>query len=209
MICDRRHPSSPHLQVRGFRRGSSIHAAISLTTPPTVPLRIGSLFIEIYIHGGGLLLPRGQTNLADSKLSTCSTLLATFFAEITQLDTSILNCFTAVEWGRLVLAIITAFRLSLPIPSMPSFDHRHAREEIRLSDFLDHMCHETASQADVLSANRIIMDIVKRKFRRQVEMADSKEASQGPRIPSCPMLDGSLEEYLPLWDASLPIPLFH
>lgn len=65
------------------------------------------------------------------------------------------------------------------------------------------MCGESeltaaTKKVDVLSASKVVMKVVKKKYERRLELSEIVNAGQG-----CPMLDGSLDEYLLLWDAGL------
>lgn len=170
---------------------------------------MGSLFLEIYINGGSIFsLSDTATSpipATDTRVAACAPLLGLFFSELSSLDTSVYSLFSAPEWGRLVLAIVMAVRLSLP-GTASSLDHRQARADIHLADFLEHMCRESHSSApppgamDTLSASRVVMRIVGDKFEHRVRAADAKDQSQASG-PGCPMLDGSLDDFLPIWDA--------
>lgn len=110
--------------------------------------------------------------------------------------------FTAVDWGRLVLTVVLSFRISFALPNCPGFDHIWARNEVQVGSFLEEFCAETdltdsSRKVDILSASRVVMRVVKDKFDKKLQ----RESSQG--MGGCPMLDGSLEQYFPLWDADL------
>lgn len=129
---------------------------------------------------------------------------------VTQLDINVFSSFTAVDWGRLIIAVILAFRLSFRLPECQQFDHVHARNELRLGEFLGYMCAETdltpsASKVDVLSASRVVFRVVKDKFNKRLQLAKAAEVNsiRLPRSVGCPMLDGSLDEFFPIWDAGL------
>lgn len=177
-------------------------------------MRLALLFIEFYPNAGGLLCaPRPRDPSAFSaplrptapKLASVVPALRLFLSESLRLDPPTFSCFTAVDWGRLILAIILSFRLSLHVPECPAFDHVAARADIRLDTFLDTMCREpdclvpAANKIDVLSASRVVMRVVKAKLDRRLELDSMREVARG----SCPMLDGSLDQFFPLWDVGL------
>lgn len=194
------------------------------------PVKILSLFIDVYIAGGSLtLVPRPRNPSASNtllprpaRLVASVTTLRSLLDHFSQLDpTTGFSSFTAADWGRLTLCIVLAFRLSFKVPECPQFNHIPARHELGLGDFLDGMCAEADlvsanKQVDVFSATRVVLKVVKLKFDRRLELALANEAAESlsgqdddqvMRIPAsvgCPMLDGSLEHFFPIWDPSLP-----
>jgi hypothetical protein len=198
-------------------------------------VRFARLFTDLYLNGGCLLaLPRPRHNNASpgplppspSKVAAILPSLKLYLSETICLDQPAFLAFTSADWAHLVLAIILAFRLSLPLPECPAFDHVSARAELRLGDFLDAMCRETdlaaaSKKVDVLSASRVVFRIVKTKLDRHVGLANMRDAAAAAVASSssapftsatarsaaagiCPMLDGSVDQYLPLWDPTFP-----
>ena len=210
--------------------------AIELTHSSTASGRFALLFTDLYLNGGYLLaLPRSRHNHSSpgplspspSKVAAILPSLKLFLSETLRLDQPAFLAFTSADWAHLVLAIILAFRLSLPLPECPDFDHVSARAELRLGDFLDAMCRETdlaaaSKKVDVLSASRVVFRIVKAKFDRHVGLANMRGDAAAAAVASsssasftsatarsaaagiCPMLDGSVDQYLPLWDPAFP-----
>ena len=103
------------------------------------------------------------------------------------------NAFIGVEWGALILSIILGFRMSFPLLVCPEWDDRAARQVVRFEEYITRFCRlgeagggevgtvpipaappvpgAAAGQAksmDVLSASRIVLDMVKRKFMRRL-----------------------------------------
>jgi hypothetical protein len=101
------------------------------------------------------------------------------------------NAFIGVEWGALILSIILGFRMSFPLVVCPEWDDRAARQVVRFEEYITRFCRlgdgggevgvippppvpvpgAAAGQAksmDVLSASRIVLDMVKRKFMRRL-----------------------------------------
>lgn len=119
------------------------------------------------------------------------------------MEQSAILVFTATDWGRLIIIVILSFRISFAVPECPLFDYVWARKEVQLGAFLDHFCKDTdltvsSRKVDVLSASRVVMRVVKEKFDKKLQRESSSSTGGG-----CPMLDGSLEQYFPLWDAGL------
>ncbi|KAH6628308.1 hypothetical protein F5144DRAFT_304043 [Chaetomium tenue] len=117
------------------------------------------------------------------------------------------NAFIGVEWGALILAIILGFRMSFPLLVCPEWDDRAARGVVRFEEYITRFCRlgeggggevgaipppavpgagvvpgAVAGQAksmDVLSASRIVLDMVKRKFmRRLVKLEGTRKRQQ-------------------------------
>ncbi len=101
-------------------------------------------------------------------------------------------------------------RLSFPQHEIPGLHSATIRSELNFETFLDTMsAAETdltpaANKIDIVSASRVVMGVVRDKYKRRRLAAQVAEAGQHQGTKSgvgCPMLDGSLEEFLPLWDA--------
>lgn len=141
-----------------------------------------------------------------SKLPLAIPSISLFFHKILNMEESAFRTWMAVEWGRLVLAVVLSFRLSFPLPDNPLFDHIWARNELRLDLFLERFCADTdltpsSRKVDTLSASRVVMRVVKDRYEKKLLRESSAVGAGG-----CPMIDGSLEQYFPLWDASLNTP---
>jgi hypothetical protein len=164
------------------------------------------------------------------RLYPCVVALRAFMDDLERHDRATMAAFTCLDWGRFVLAIVLGFRLSFYMTECPDFDSAWARQTLRLSEFLGLMSGDgdgdnddgtstsskaskavptsAASKVDVLSASRVVFGVVRDKYDKRVEGAEraarAAEAAAKIRQPlDCPMLDGSLEEYLPLWDPSI------
>lgn len=184
-------------------------------------MRLQILFIRVYLEGGTVLkLPRplpSESHLwaalpsANTNLRNCVAKLKDLFDYVRSLDDSELTYFTVVDWGRIILGIIIAIRMSFKVVECPEYDSTWARSQIQLGDFLGYMCQQksdltpASKKVDILSASRIVMRVVKDKFDRRLnalqEREEAKQASMG-----CPMLDGSLDQYFPAWDAGFVTP---
>lgn len=197
--------------------------------PDADPVKILNQFAEVYIAGGALTIaPRPRSTATQllmptpSKLASSVSSLRRLLDCYSELDPATsFSSFTAPDWGRLTLCVVLAVRLSFRTPECPQFNYILAREELRLGEFLDHMCAETDlapsnKQVDVFTATRVVLKVVRQKYDRRLEKALVAEALAAEalasqtcptvRIPTsggCPMLDGSLEQYFPIWDPSL------
>lgn len=168
------------------------------------------MFTDIFLSAGSLaILARPNCFLPQplppdaAKLTLAVPLLAQFLREILLLEQSSFMAFSAVDWGRLIVVVILCFRASFTVADCPLFDHVWARGEIQLASFLERFCAETdltalSRKVDVLSASRVVMRVVKDKYGKRLQRESSPPGASG-----CPMLDGSLDQYFPLWDASL------
>jgi hypothetical protein len=183
------------------------------------------LFVDIFMSGGSLTefpRPRDPSHsealpLTPSRLEASVSIIRSYLDYIQNLEEAAFSNFIAMDWSRLVVVIIVALRLCFRLPECPQFNHIQARDQLRVGEFLDHMCAETdltpsKSKVDVMSASRVVLKVVKAKYDRRVEQVGAMEMAmmhelddvmgKMPRSMGCPMLDGSLDSYLPVWDAS-------
>ncbi|KAK4125275.1 hypothetical protein N657DRAFT_570671 [Parathielavia appendiculata] len=174
------------------------------------------------------------------------------------LDPADVNSFVGIEWGALILSVILGFRMSFPLAVCPEWDDRAAREAVRFGEYIDRFCEMGRSKdgesgaevkasvaaanndnvapalggqqrsMDVLTASKIVLDMVKTKFMRRVAKLEGLAAAQqrqqqqhvaamlaeaaphplpmqssnahDPAVGGCPMMDGSLEAYYKYWD---------
>lgn len=158
------------------------------------------------------------------RLSQCATLLRTWYDYILSLPTSEFSHFPGTVWGQLVASIILGLRLSFPIPnSCPDWDHTASRRVLNYGEFLSQFsgadgrdrvhdlaptstCAGTAS-IDVLSASKVVVDMVRRKYEKRLAALGLAEATAHTGLAGldrsmnkCPMLDGSLDQYIQDWD---------
>ncbi|KAL1843278.1 hypothetical protein VTJ49DRAFT_2387 [Mycothermus thermophilus] len=120
------------------------------------------------------------------------------------------NAFTGAEWSSLILAIILGFRMSFPLVACPEWDDVAARSEVRFGEYIERFCRMggagsehaadirarlasaaagvdgTAKQQpprsmDVLSASKVVLEMVKAKFWRRVARLEGGSASQAQR----------------------------
>lgn len=174
----------------------------------------------MYLDGGTLLkLPRPMPSethkweplpSTKAKLSDCVHSLATLYQELMSLDDSEFSCFTLVDWSRPILATIIGIRLSFRIAECPDWDSEWARSQLKLDEFLARMSDQksdltpASKKVDILSASRTVMAVVRDKYLKR--LAAVERNSKAPGGITCPMLDGSMESYFPVWDAAFDPP---
>ncbi|CAM1502173.1 Fc.00g041570.m01.CDS01 [Cosmosporella sp. VM-42] len=176
-------------------------------------VKIADIFFDLYLYGGALLrVPRARSyskafvQVCSVRLRRSVATLKKFFAFILSLEQSAFSCFASNDWTKFILGVILAVRISFPLPECPDWDSTWARSELRFDEFLDRMCKDTDltplnTRVDVLSASRVVLRVVKAKYdRRLAALNTPAEATPGAN-QGCPMLDGSLEQYFPVWDA--------
>ncbi|OAA59991.1 Zn(2)-C6 fungal-type DNA-binding domain protein [Cordyceps fumosorosea ARSEF 2679] len=204
--------------------------------PPAVanalPVRLQTLFTEFFLLGGSVLrMPTSKPPPADpsadpfrptpARFRSCVDVVAQFLALLASLPTSNLAHFSSGDWGRLVLGVVVAMRLSFHEEEDPDFDAgAWARGRLGLGEFLEAMTArvgedglaETARRADVVSASKVVLAVVREKYeerlaslqrRRQQQDVIEEEDQAGLNRSRCPMLDGSLDCYFPLWDSGV------
>ena len=182
------------------------------------PVRICSLFASIFLDGATQLdIPRSARKpdpnlqphrVSTSKLVVCTATMKEFFDYILTLSDETFSYFSGMEWSKLVFTTIIALRLSFPLNELPTWDSDWARSELRLGEFLGRFCEEpgltpATKKVDVLSACRVVMRTVKTKFDRRAAQYEALSSGSGSRSSGslgCPMIDGSMAEYIPLWD---------
>ncbi|KAJ6444071.1 High-affinity nicotinic acid transporter [Purpureocillium lavendulum] len=182
----------------------------------SVPIKLQTMFIDIYLDGGSILklpqashsasLSTGPLPPTASKLQEATGKLKVFLDHIADLDERSFLAFTLNDWTRLILTIILALRLSFPVAQCPEFDAAWARSQLQFGAFLTRMCREedltpASKKVDVLSASRVVMRVVRDKYERRLGALLEGAAPAPGKSHGCPMLDGSLEQYFPLWDA--------
>ncbi|OAA40115.1 hypothetical protein BBO_06173 [Beauveria brongniartii RCEF 3172] len=164
------------------------------------------------------------------RLTACVGYVAQFLNLIRSLPSTELACFANGDWGRLVLAVVVSMRVSFPLPHdttarcecgccpSPRLDSAWVRDQLDFAEFLKVMTKEAptdlataAKRADIVSASKVVLAVVKEKYERRLELLQQQQQQQQepqqqqqvllPRS-RCPMMDGLLEEYFPLWDGS-------
>ncbi|KAL2203527.1 hypothetical protein CC79DRAFT_1060891 [Sarocladium strictum] len=179
-------------------------------------VKLSILYMELYLNSAGILKkprPRKSSREDESldpeplRLITATGATRRFLDHILTLNRQEFSTLTAVDWCRIVITIIFAVRLSLPLANCPEFDTSWARSQIGLSDFLNQICAQhdmepSPGVVDTLHATRVILKVVQRKFEQRVQAAEVQEAAtmQGMGQIGCPLLDGSLDQYLAQWN---------
>ncbi|CAH0039368.1 unnamed protein product [Clonostachys solani] len=180
-------------------------------------VQLSTLFIDFFLTSSSIIpaYPRSKElrngsslQVSPSKLCVAVAHLRRYFDCLLSLTRKNFTAFIVVDWCRVVLGVVVALRMCFFVPECPGFDYIWARSELQLSQFLTKFCEDespftpASNKVDVCSASRVVMSVVKDKFEKRLEAAAREEAARASGI-RCPMLDGSLEQYLPLWDVDL------
>ncbi|KAH8168839.1 Zn(2)-C6 fungal-type DNA-binding domain protein [Sarocladium implicatum] len=194
----------------------------TFSSSPSV--EIASLSVSLYLDAGNLLQKSiepikcpyaNQAFKADHKdLVSGMNTTRQLFDYVTNLDAATFATLTTIDWCRIILSIIVALRMSFPVAGYPQFDYSQARAKLRLSEFLSHFCGEeedasagtSPTKLDISTATRVVLRIVKRKFDNRVAAEAAKRMEEtdqdlGDFRIGCPVLDGSVDQVLPMWDA--------
>lgn len=123
------------------------------------------------------------------------------------------------------------YRLSFPLPDCPEWDDGAARATVvRFGEHLEKLVNMGGEgvqpgRMDVLSASKVVLRVLEEKFRRRVARLEPKRRGvvgalwavatgqgqgEGERVATgtgtgCPMLDGSMEAYFPVWDETFAV----
>ncbi|EKG17482.1 hypothetical protein MPH_05290 [Macrophomina phaseolina MS6] len=157
--------------------------------------------------------------LTAAQLASCIPFARAFFAAILALPRAHLTCFSSLDWARFVLCVVLCFRLSFPLTHCPEWDVDAARRELRFEQLLAQMCElggregkeRNADAAggfegnppNVVAAMQVMLRLVKRKFDAKIEAEKVGAATEAPAARAtsgCPMINGSAEQWLMLWD---------
>ncbi|OAA75188.1 Zn(2)-C6 fungal-type DNA-binding domain protein [Akanthomyces lecanii RCEF 1005] len=203
----------------------------------TLPVRLQSFFTEFFLLGGSILRmpapaskpPSPPPPAPDpfrptlSRLTSCVHAVAQFLALVAAIPSASLAHLSTGDWGRLILGIVVAMRLSFPLPPeccCPEYDSAWARSQLGFAAFLDVMTADAAGtdltsaakRFDVVSASKVVIAVVKEKYEKRLALLlqkqDQQQQQQQQQVEEqarskCPMLDGSLDRYFPLWDGSV------
>lgn len=179
-----------------------------------MPVRIQSTFVSFCLDAGALLrIPRSQQTSATilaprrpislDKIHSAVHSLKLFFQLVLSFDEQTFLCFATTDWGKIVLGIVLALRLSFPIPSCPDFDSSWSRAELSFDKFLDKFSMDTgltgtSKKVDILSATRVVVGVVKDKYYRQLELHMHRLSLGGKPAAAafgCPMMEPNMEEF--------------
>ncbi|TQN73413.1 hypothetical protein CSHISOI_02078 [Colletotrichum shisoi] len=178
-------------------------------------IKIAILFTEIFLLAGPVYRLTSVSKVGDPslgppipapRLERCLTLLRSLFDFIVNLDKAALIEMSSIDWGRFIQATIVAIRLSFPLPLCPEWDHARAREQLQFDSYLAKLSthHEeltpSTKSMDVLSASKVVFAVIKRKYEGRVANVDTPVNKLPRSMRGCPMFDGSLDAYFPIWD---------
>ncbi|ROW16402.1 hypothetical protein VPNG_02789 [Cytospora leucostoma] len=182
-------------------------------------IKMASMFTDIILYGYPLLKfpqytsrKRGQTPSATyadpSRLLSCAYGLKPWYEYIASLPPSEFANFASTDWTRFIVTVILGLRLSFPIPNeCPGWDHAAARRILDLGSFLrnfsgdDGGSSETPapssnnrSGTDVLSASRVVLGVVQRKYEKRLAAVERALAAMEPPHPIASESDEGLRK---------------
>ncbi|KAH8205628.1 hypothetical protein TruAng_000122 [Truncatella angustata] len=145
--------------------------------------------------------------LDPSRLMNVVHTVRAFFDMIVALPAEVMSQFSSADWLHVIVANILAYRLSLPIDICPDFDASQARQMLDYGSYLSKLCLGSTEdpkmaggqKTDVCTAFRVVLQSLKTKFDKKVATAVAKEEIRR-KAQECPMFDGSLDDYISLWD---------
>ncbi|TGJ81148.1 hypothetical protein E0Z10_g7604 [Xylaria hypoxylon] len=152
------------------------------------------------------------------------------FNHVTSLTSHDFSGFSGADYGRFIIAVILAYRLSFPLPGIcRNYDVAQGRRILDLGAMLRKLVKEPDDEgqgdpkgkggnkggatpttkprkSDAASALRIVLRSVMMKFEEKSAAfeamsaaATGEEWATRDLRSTCPMLNGSLDEYIPLW----------
>ncbi|KAL6814333.1 hypothetical protein J3E69DRAFT_347083 [Trichoderma sp. SZMC 28015] len=177
-----------------------------------------NLFVHLCLQDGVLLrLPRLSLHLIKgrpplppeaSQLYSSVDNIQKLLGYILSLDEATMAKFSTADWCRFISGVILGIRLSLAIPECPDFDTSWVRSRLRFEEILELLCKDSdpipsaKPRVDVLSAMRTIMRIVKDKYVQRLSILEHGQQMASQKLSlGCPMLDGSMDEQLKLWQS--------
>ncbi|KAK2000439.1 hypothetical protein LX36DRAFT_429756 [Colletotrichum falcatum] len=181
-------------------------------------IKIANLFTEIFLLAGPIYRLTSTSKMGDpslgppisvQRLERCLTLLRSFFDFIVNLDKTVFLEMSAIDWGRFIQVVIVAIRMSFPLPLCPEWDHARAREQLQFDSYLVKLSahHEeltpSTKSMDVHSASKVVFAVIKRKYEGRVANIGASVNKLPRSMRGCPMLDGSLDSYFPIWDQDI------
>lgn len=125
-----------------------------------------------------------------------------------------MNNFSSGAWGQLIMGLILGYRLSLPLDLCPDLDDAQVRKILNFGSYLEQLLKEpendntlppSAKKINVGSAFRVVIRVLKTKFDQKVAKAEVKAATAAAeetrmKKSGCPMINGSLDEHISMWD---------
>ncbi|KAK0749241.1 hypothetical protein B0T18DRAFT_323294 [Schizothecium vesticola] len=190
-------------------------------------IRIALFSTRIFIGGAPLLKISSAPPSSRAATTTTTTLrpsharllalvpsLHALFDLFLALPASELNALGGIDWGNLILAVVLGYRLSFPLPDCPEWDDGAARATVvRFGEYLERLAGmggegqagpQGQRSMDVLSASKVVLGVLEEKFRRKVARLEPRKGRKG-MATGCPMLDGSMEAYFPVWDETFAV----
>ncbi|WDK17830.1 hypothetical protein CGRA01v4_09113 [Colletotrichum graminicola] len=181
-------------------------------------IKIATLFTEIFLLAGPIYRLASTSKMGDPflgppipapRLERCLVLLRSFFDFTVNLDKTAFLEMSCIDWCRFIQVVIVAVRVSFPLPLCPEWDHARAREQLQFDSYLAKLSahHEeltpSTKSMDVYSASQVVFAVIKRKYEGRMANICAP-VNQLPRsIRGCPMFDGSLDPYFPIWDQDI------
>lgn len=205
------------MQLREYQSKIPSH----LSTSPSILM--ASLTSDAFISASPLMQtvrPRPEDGTAlmvdPAKLQAVTYTTRAFLEYVSNLSHAEMSRFCGADVTRFIMTIILAFRLSFPMPFCPGYDYYQGRKVLdfgkyltKLSTFEDNpggvtgeggIPKKTGKKADVVTAMKVVLGSVKASFDRRSAALEAAVEENNRRVRLCPMFDGSLEEYLPLWE---------
>jgi hypothetical protein len=182
-----------------------------VTDTSAASIMMASLFDDMHLAAAPLMCGRPRLRdmeeLLDPRrlIDTVHTLRA-FFDFITCLHNDEMAYFASTDWGHLIIAVILGLRLSLPLDGYPQYDSAQARQIFEFGMYLEQLCREpesakarTGKKTDTWTAFRIVLRSLQAKYEKRLAALAAKE-DLTRKARECPMFDGSLDDYITMWD---------
>ncbi|KAI1827721.1 hypothetical protein F4861DRAFT_492298 [Xylaria intraflava] len=197
--------------------------------------RLGSLVTEAVVLAPALINVSRRHNsskaysetIPPDRLLRVAHKVRAFFDHVTSLTPREIRGFSGADYGRFVVSVIMAYRLSFPMASVcREYDVAQGRQILDLGTTLRRLVDDrppenstdrdavaSASKqgkTDVWSAFRVVLRSVMNKYEEK--RAAFEPSSTTPEdwtiqySSTCPMLNGSMDQYIPLWADQQPHP---
>ncbi len=207
-------------------------------------IQVASLFAPVWLYGAPLLkfpnlnrrgAARNDASQDPARLVQALKPLRAFLDHTATLQPgsgaggAAFNAFSCVDWSRFILAIVLAFRLSLPIASCPAWDHGAARRELEFGKYLRLLSRESddgdddddddsdgrgarrrhhhltpaTSAMGVVAASRAVLGVVRQKFDRRLAVLESPAATTAVPSTAAGLLLGPGVSGCPMHDGSM------
>ncbi|RYC65215.1 hypothetical protein CHU98_g987 [Xylaria longipes] len=168
------------------------------------------------------LLKDYTETIASDRLLYAAHKARAIFSHVTSLAPQEFGGLSGADYGRFIVAVIIAYRLSFPMLGIcRGYDVAQARRTLDLGEMLrrlvgspnDEVREEGGAsvarkprKSDAVSALRVVLQSVKLKFEEKSAAFEAMSAAAtGEELGArdfrsmCPMLNGSLDQYIPLW----------